>query len=48
MDYYFTTYYEGNYHYTRELHRAGTIAYITEMIITAACIVWVALTLVRP
>ena len=37
--------YEFNPPYVLQVHRAGTIAYITEMTITAACIVWVALTL---
>lgn len=31
--------------YLSQVHRAGTIAYITELTITAACIMWVALTL---
>ena len=35
----------GAYEDDEWVHRAGTIAYITEMTITAACIVWVTLTL---
>lgn len=32
--------YELNPPYVKQVHRAGTIAYITEITITAACIVW--------
>lgn len=39
------TNYELNPPYLVQVHRAGTMAYITELTITAACIVWVALTL---
>ena len=35
MDYYFSTYYEGNTYYMRELHRAGAIAYIVEGLVFA-------------
>lgn len=37
--------YELNPPYVVQVHRAGTIAYCVELTITAACLVWVALTL---
>jgi len=33
--------YAENEHYRARVHRAGTIAYITEATITAACVLWV-------